>query len=870
MKLIAIDGNSLMFRAFYALPNMTSRDGTPTGALHGFLSMLLKLAEQRPDYLLVAFDLPVPTFRHEQYSEYKASRRETPQELRTQIPLVKELLKKMGVTVLECERYEADDILGTFSRKAMAEGVDSLLVTGDRDALQLITDSVHVLMTKKGITETVEYDKQTLFDEYGLEPGRMTDLKGLMGDNSDNLPGIKGVGEKTALKLLSKYGTLDAVLENAENEKGALREKLIAGKDSALMSRRLGTIDTAAPVDASLYDCRFDPSKLGAALGELSKLELRAVTKRVRELSGAIEGDAPASNEAVALPVETVAVRTEEELASAVSRLSGCALLAFEMRSDALLFAGANENLAEYSENDPLRCYSLTLGGTLLEPGFLPEEAAAALRPLLADSSIGKVVFDGKKLLHALKAIGTGLKNIEFDAMLADYLLNALHPARDLATLMGESGLSVLPAPAALLILRERMLQKLEENGMTRLFYGIEMPLELTLYDMEEAGFMIDRDVLTELGGGMKARISELEGEIHALAGEAFNILSTKQLGHILFEKLGLPAKKKTKTGYSTDSDVLEALAPFHPIVPLVTEYRFLTKLRSTFIDAMLEKIGPDGRIRTTLNQTVTATGRISSTEPNLQNIPVRTELGRQIRRAFIASPGNLLVGADYSQIELRVLAHSSGDPTFISAFVNGEDIHARTAAEVFGVSKDEVTREMRSSAKAVNFGIVYGISAFGLSEQLGISQKKAAEYIQKYLDRLPGVRDYMEKAKAGGREKGYAETLFGRRRELPELKSSNFNTRQFGERVAMNMPIQGTAADIIKAAMVEVHRRLSEGGFRAKLVLQIHDELIIDTPESEVDAVKRLLGECMTGVCSLAVPLVADVASGHSWFDTK
>lgn len=865
MKLTAIDGYSLMFRAYYALPNMTSRAGTPTGALHGFLSMLLKLVEMKPDYMLVAFDLPKKTFRHEQYPEYKAGRRETPPELIEQIPILRGILHDMGIAVIECERYEADDILGTFSRKAMAEGIDALLVTGDRDALQLITDKVHVLMTKKGITETIEYDEAALKREYGLEPARMVDLKGLMGDSSDNLPGIKGVGEKTALKLLEKYGDLETVLANAENEKGALREKLIAGADAARMSRRLGTIDTAAPVKESTEDCRFSPANLQKALPTLTKLELRAVAKRVRELSGTDENDPGPDAVPGELPaVRLTALHTPEELAEAVKSVSAKRFFAFDMTGTSVLFAGSETGEV------PAECFTLELGGTLLEPGFLPEDAAAALAPILSDPAVSKVVFDAKKLMRALSRFGVEIRNIEFDLMIADYLLHALHPAKDLATLVSECGFSAVPAPAALFAIRKSMDAELAEKGMTELFRGIELPLTAVLFDMEQTGFMIDREVLSELGASMAERIKTLAGEICELAGEDFNILSTKQLGHILFEKLGLPAKKKTKTGYSTDSDVLEALAPYHPIVPLVTEYRFLTKLKSTFIDAMLEKTGPDGRIHTTLNQTVTATGRISSTEPNLQNIPVRTELGRQIRRAFIASPGNILVGADYSQIELRVLAHMSGDATFISAFNSGEDIHARTAAEIFGVPKEEVTREMRSGAKAVNFGIVYGISAFGLSEQLGISPKKAADYIEKYLDRLPGVRDYMEKAKKDGRERGWAQTLFGRRRELPELKASNFNTRSFGERVAMNMPIQGTAADIIKSAMVRVHERLRAEGLSAKLVLQIHDELIIDTPLCEEERVKALLADCMTNVAKLSVPLAADVESGRSWFDTK
>lgn len=872
MKLIAIDGNSLMYRAYYALPNMTNRKGVPTGALHGFLSMLLKLIEMKPDYLLVAFDMPIKTFRHEQYDAYKAGRRETPPELIEQMKILRGILPQMGIRVIECERFEADDILGTFSRKAMKEGIDSLLVTGDRDALQLVNESVHVLMTKKGITETVEYDKSRLFEEYGLEPERMVDLKGLMGDSSDNLPGIKGIGEKTALKLLDKYGSLDSILDNAENEKGALREKLMSGRESAEMSRRLGTIDTNAPVDEDTKDCLFSAESLIGAAAELTDLELRSVLKRVRELSSSEGSDVPEllKTDARVDPArfDKSTILDASSLDAAVQRMSACSYFAFSNTETEVCFAGF-ENEASLNVGS-IVCYSLTLGGTLIDPGFDPDEVVTALKPVFENEGINKVVFDAKKLMGMLGGYGVELNALEFDAMIGDYLLNALHPAKDAYTLVSESGLAHIPIPAALMLLRERMLEKLKRFEMLPLYREIELPLVKTLFDMERTGFCIDKAILLELGADMEQRISMLTAGIYELAGESFNILSPKQLGQILFEKLGLPPKKKTKTGYSTDSDVLEALKPLHPIVEMVTEYRFLTKLKSTFIDAMLEKIGPDGRIHTTFNQTVTATGRISSTEPNLQNIPVRTELGRQIRRAFVASGENLLVGADYSQIELRVLAHISGDETFISAFNADEDIHTRTASEIFGVNKDEVTREMRSSAKAVNFGIVYGISAFGLAEQLGIGQKKAASYIEKYLERCTGVREYMHSAVENGKNTGYAVTLFGRRRELPELRSSNYNTRSFGERVAMNMPIQGTAADIIKAAMVSVHRRLRSEGFEAKLVLQIHDELIIDTPQSEVERVKALLEECMSGVIKLAVPLKAEVECGRSWFDTK
>ena len=869
MKLIAIDGNSLMHRAYYALPNMTNKAGTPTGALHGFLSMLLKLVDMRPDYLLVAFDMPIKTFRHEKYADYKAGRRETPDDLRTQFPLLQELLKKMGIAVIECERFEADDILGTFSRRAQKEGVDSLLVTGDRDALQLITDNVHVLMTKKGITETVEYDKGTLFAEYGLEPARMVDLKGLMGDNSDNLPGIKGVGEKTALKLLSKYGTMESVLENAENEKGALRQKLLDGAESARMSYELGTINTDAPVSESVEDCRFNPALLANGAAELTKLELRAVLKRVRELAGTQNQNAenmPEPNGKNSAEVRTAEfdlrdVKSDEELQACVDTLLQCTETAFDICEQSVTVAAIT------GEGTVL--FNASVGGDLFSAALLPEQVLCALKPVFESEKIKKTVFDAKSKRHILAPFGVALNGEIFDAMLADYLLNALHPAKTLDVLAEESGIGERGA-AALIVLKPKLEQMLERSGMTELYRNVELPLEHVLFDMESAGFMLDREVLCSLGETMAARSEELAKEIHELAGESFNILSPKQLSVVLFEKLSLPPRKKTKTGYSTDSEVLEGLKTMHPIVGKVLEYRFLTKLKSTFIDAMLQKIGSDGRIRTTLNQNVTATGRISSQEPNLQNIPVRTELGREIRRAFVASPGCVLVGADYSQIELRVLAHISGDEALIAAFNDGDDIHTRTAAEVFGVPKDEVTREMRSAAKAVNFGIVYGISEFSLAEDIGVSRYEARAYIDNYLNNYRGVKEYMHKVVADARENGYTETLYGRRRYIPELKSSNFNVRSGAERIALNTPIQGTAADLIKLAMIRVENALNEKYPDAQLLLQVHDELIVECPEGIAQEVAALVSREMENVASLSVPLTAEAKFGKSWYEAK
>ncbi|MBQ1817891.1 MAG: DNA polymerase I [Clostridia bacterium] len=888
-KLIAIDGNSLMFRAYYAIQTaMTSRDGLPTNALHGFTAMLLKLIAMRPDYMLAAFDMHGGTFRHATYPEYKAGRRETPEDLRPQIPALQELLRRMGVAVCECYKYEADDILGTVSRMAEEQGVETLIVTGDRDALQLVSDRTHVLLTKKGITETVEFDEAKLMEEHGLTPARMIDLKALMGDSSDNIPGIKGVGEKTAKALLQKYGDLEGVLTNAENEKGALKTKLMNGADSARMSYEIGTICRRAPIDLTLDDCAFDISRTEAALPLMAKLGLKSNAARLKAIADADKPGAAHAGANAPAPAEdaqdtaedapkleikqTVTVTDRDALASAASVIA----------SEKLVALHVDDDLTVLTEGGFY--YIIKTGGSLLEPGLDPDAVFAALAPALADPGVRKAVFDGKALMHLLQSHGAELRGLEFDLTVADYLLNALNPAKSLTSLAEAVGVAETGA-AAVMRLYRILERELEQKQMTVLYRGVELPLVRVLFDMEREGFAVDSDALRELGRGWGARIEELASYIHTLAGHSFNILSPRQLGTVLFDELGLPPQKKTKTGYSTDSDVLENLRPMNPIVDAVIEYRFLTKLRSTFIDAMLQKVGPDGRIRTTFNQNVTATGRISSAEPNLQNIPVRTPQGREIRKAFIASPGCTLVGADYSQIELRVLAHLSGDEALTSAFVSGGDIHARTASEVFGVPVEEVTKDMRSAAKAVNFGIVYGISEFGLANQLGVSRKTAGEYIKKYLARCTGVRDYMARSVSLGRERGYAVTLTGRRRDLPELKSGNFNTRSFGERVAMNMPVQGSAADLIKLAMVRVHDALEREGLRAKLVLQIHDELIIDCPECEKNKVAELLHKCMMGdpvagelkettaageMLRLNVPLVADVAEGRSWFDTK
>ena len=846
---IIIDGNSLMYRAFFALQTpMSSRDGTPTGALHGFLGMLLKLVEKKPSHLAVAFDVHGPTFRHQKYEAYKAGRRPTPDELRAQMPLLKDILRQMHIAVVECPSYEADDILGTLSRRGEQAGLDVLLVTGDRDALQLTTDHTHVLLTKKGITDTVEYDPQVLKEVYGLTPDHMKDLKALMGDSSDNIPGVPGVGEKTALKLLESYGDLNGVYAHKEEIKGKLGERVRENEDSARLSYWLGTITTAAPVETELNDCLFYAEKLSCARDTLEKLGLRSILSRLPD-----QPEQPA--QAVSVSCEVVELTTLDAVRQAAKAHAGAKKIALIVEPGfSFAYDGAT-------------AYQFLAGNTLFDEPVTRRELFEALC-LTPETQV--LTFDKKALLHAWQEDGVSPASVVFDAMIADYLLSSNHPIDSFAGLCFERLGSKVPAAGLLFPLEAQMMGELKEKGMLSLYSDVEMPLSDVLFSMETAGFALDRAVLQQLHEQFSRRQEELTGKIYDLAGERFNILSTKQLGAILFEKLGLPPQKKNKTGYSTDSDTLEALKDRHPIVPLITEYRFVAKVDATFVEGLLKAIASDGRVHTSFKQCVTATGRISSAEPNLQNIPVRTAEGREIRKAFVASPGNVLVGADYSQIELRLLAHMSGDENLIDAFNSGADIHRRTASEVFHTPFEEVTKEQRSAAKAVNFGIVYGISDFGLSQNLGIPVKTAAGYIKRYFERYPGVQAYLKACVSEAKEKGYAQTMYGRRRPMPELKSSSYNTRSFGERVAMNMPIQGSAADIIKIAMVHVDRALREAGLTGRLVLQIHDELIVDAPVQEAAAIQSLMQTCMENVAALKVKLLAEAATGKSWYDTK
>ncbi len=848
---IAIDGNSLMYRAFFALPDMLASDGTPTGALHGFFSMLFKLLERDPSHLLVAFDMHAPTFRHEFYTDYKAGRKPMPDALREQMTLLHQLLPDMGIRVCECERYEADDILGTIALACHGEGISALLVTGDRDALQLVSDHTHVLLTKRGITDTLEMTPALLMETYGLTPDRMRDLKALMGDNSDNIPGIPGIGEKTAQKLLAQYGSLENVLDHAGEIPGKLGEKLLANAESGRMSYRLGTICNTAPIGIAVSDCAFSVDRLSGGAALLSKLELRSILQRIPAPAAAVEAQTDHA--------ERRTLQNGEDIRLLVSDVKRSGRVGITLLPTVSFAA------------DGAVSYELSAGETLFDVGPSFQEVIHALLPCFADDRIACIAYDGKRLLHALDEAGVPDAMIADDVMLLDYLIHANRPSDGLSSLCQQMLHIDLPTAAHLFPLCDMLHARIAEMDMTNLYRDVELPLLRVLYDMEQLGFSVNPDVLRELGKQFSARAQQLQGEIYELAGESFNILSTKQLAEILYEKLHLPPWKKTKSGYSTDAESLETLSDKHPIIPYILEYRNVSKLNSTFVEGLLDKFGSrDGRIHSRFQQCVAATGRISSAEPNLQNIPVRTELGREIRRAFVASEGNILVDADYSQIELRVLAHLSGDEGMIASFCNEEDIHRRTASEVFHVSMQDVTGEQRSQAKAVNFGIVYGISDYGLARNLGIPVKQASGYIEQYLDRYPGIRRYMKESIESAKQLGYAQTLFRRRRPLPELKSANYNTRQFGERVAMNMPIQGTAADMIKLAMVRVRQSLADGGYRARLILQIHDELIVDCPPEESDAVAALIKDCMEHVVAMRVPIVADVRIGKSWFDTK
>ncbi len=842
MSLIVIDGNSLMHRAYYALPPMSNEKGEPTNAIFGFLGMLFTLIEDySPDHICVAFDRHEKTFRHIEYDQYKAGRRPTPDDLRPQFPLLRETLEKMGIRTVDCLGFEADDILGTLAKKASSTNMKSYLVTGDRDALQLVDDNTSIVFTKKGVKETEVFDKTHLFDVYGLDPVQITDLKGLMGDSSDNIPGVPGVGEKTALKLLHEYETVEGLYLNIDGVSSLkLRQKLIDNKDKAFFSKYLATIRTDAPLTIGLDDivfASFDPDGTKEALSRLS-------FKKYLERLGIGED----KNDTVKIEKEDIT--SADELEKLVNESLEKKIISILDMEDELILAvtGAKDN-------------SVIFSTSLFGDGFTRESVIGILKPALTDSSVLKIIHMSKDFMHSVVPMGVHIEGEIFDPSISSYVLNPSIKKYDPETLYGGNS-------AALMIgIREDHIRQIAENGLEKVFYDIESPLTETLYIMEENGFRINREALLKLGEQYSENIKVLQDQIFAAAGHEFNISSTRQLGQVLFEELGLPHGRKTKSGYSTDIEVLEGIEKHHPIVGQIIEFRQYSKLKNTYIDGLASSIDPeDGKIHTTFKQTAASTGRISSIEPNLQNIPVRQQT--EIRSLFLPSDdSHVLIAADYSQIELRVLASISQDSHMCDAFRNGEDIHTRTASEVFGVSKEEVTSQMRSAAKAVNFGIVYGISDFGLAKNIGISRKQAGEYISRYLEEFSGVAGYMKDIVEKAREDGFVRTLTGRIRYIPELKSSNYNIRQMGERIAMNTPIQGTAADIIKVAMVNVEKKLEANQLKSKLIMQVHDELIIDALKSESEQVKDILRECMVTDEFLSdVPLLLHVSEGDNW----
>ena len=881
MKLMVIDGNSIINRAFYGVRPLTTREGLHTNAVYGFVTTLQKLLdEESPEALCVTFDRREPTFRHLSYEGYKAQRKGMPEELAQQLPVLKEVLDAMDIPRYELAGYEADDLIGTISRKCEAAGWACVVVTGDKDSLQLITDKtkVKLVSTRMGQTTTKDMTEDAFREAYGFDPIHIIDLKALMGDASDNIPGVSGVGEKTAMALIQRYQTVDAIYEAMPEVEArpAVIKRLAEGEDSARMSYRLATIVTDAPLD-------FDPE---ANRRRPAKPELRDIFLRL-EFAKLIEKMGLDSREAPPPGAEEAVVGTCES----------------EIVTD---WARAEALLGFFRQRDHVACLVLPdLQGVCVEWGddqaggraavFLPtrlENYNGFLRAFFAPG-IKKVSHEVKDLTRTLLAEGLPAEDIVFDVALAGYLLDATAGRYDLErlamswlgtavpkaktyldpeafTAMGESSeaLGAWMSHTALIgALYGRMLPKLRERQVEALYFDVEHPLCRVLAEMELAGFQVDAGMLRSFGETLTAAIETLEQRIYSYAGQ-FNINSPKQLGEVLFERLGLPSYKKTKTGYSTSAEVLEKLRGAHPIVGEVLEYRQYAKLKSTYVDGLLKVISPDGRVRTSFQMTVTATGRLSSTEPNLQNIPTRTELGSELRRMFVAGPGQILVDADYSQIELRLLAHISGDQAMVDAFRSGEDFHTVTAAHVFSVPVEEVTPAMRRAAKAVNFGIVYGISPFSLSQDLGVTVAEAKAYMDAYFHRFPGVKAYMDQVVERARADGYVETPMHRRRALPEIKSSNHNMRSFGERVALNMPIQGAAADIIKLAMVRVHRQLKEAALEARLIMQVHDELIVECPEAEADRVKALLVREMEGAWPLSVPLIAEAHSGKSWLE--
>lgn len=865
-RLLIIDGNSILNRAYYGIRMLNAPDGTPTNAVYGFLNILFKqIDEINPDGICVAFDVKEKTFRHKRYKLYKAQRKPAPEDFLVQLPIMKEVLGAMNIACLENPGYEADDIIGTVSRICQENGTECHILTGDKDDLQLASESVKInlVITKMGSTTTTVYDDKAVYEKYRVTPAEFIDVKGLMGDTSDNIPGVAGIGEKTAFSLIEKYKSIDYIYENIDaiEVTNSVRAKLIDGKESAYLSRELATIDRHVPGDYDIdsYKIREYDESLG---GIFSRLNFRQFMSKLKIAD-----------------VKTEKIRCDKT----------CSL------ADEKILHGMDGENVIYRLNTEKRYLAVCRGGEYYLIENIGNEAIKAF----FEGDCAKIGYNIKDDIIALHEIGIGFNNIAFDVMIGAYIINPVRSGYDLEGITLEIAGVTLEEKAeeqsgqltmdfgetdrpdkaetaanelfAIEQLWDKLKEKIKENNQEKLCYEIEMPLIEVLAHMQIEGVLVDKDALMNFGEGLTQKISDLTDSIYKYAGREFNINSPKQLGEVLFVDLGLPHGKKTRSGYSTGADILEKLKDIHPIVSDILSYRQVAKLKSTYVDGLLSVINPKtGRIHSNFNQTVTATGRISSTEPNLQNIPVRTPLGRQMRKMFIASEGREFVDADYSQIELRVLSHISDDENMQNAFLKNIDVHTQTASQVFKVPIDEVTPEMRTRAKAVNFGIVYGISDFSLSQDLKISFKDAKGYIEGYFENYPNIKKYLDGVIVSGREKGYVSTIFERRRYMPELRASNYTTRSFGERVAMNAPIQGSAADIIKIAMVNVFRALRDNGLSSKLILQIHDELIVETHPDEIEKVSEIVRREMEGAAKLSVPLAVDLNTGKSWYDTK
>ena len=881
-KIVIIDGNSLINRAYYAVQRpMITREGIYTQGIYGFINMLNKIeGDDEPEYLTVAFDLKAPTFRHLEYEEYKAGRKAMPPELVMQMPLVKDVLSAMNIKILEMEGYEADDIIGTVAKAAEEQGIEPLIITGDKDALQLVTEKTKVIITKRGITDFEIYDPGKMEERYGLTPSQFIDLKGLMGDSSDNIPGIPGVGEKTGIKLLEQFGSIENLLTHTEDISSAkLRLKVEENAQLAVMSKRLATINTNVPIEFSMDELTLEEPDYESLIEIYTKLEFNSFLKKLKVPAKA------ETSQFTEMDVTKEILENREEVSEKLAKLRGEIYLK--------VFGNMSHTELPYIEGvflmDDASAY-------YIDAVKIPPENIAEILNKFDFHLIGHEIKDD---IYCLMSRGLENFNILFDTAIAEYVLEPgkssyslknivlekLHCDIDTAQDISEGGQldffndnrkeqldSGVKLGSAVKALKEGQLARLEKEGLLKVFEEAELPLIEVMASMEREGVKVNGRFLEEFGADLKSRISQLEEEIYSQAGCEFNINSPLQLGNVLFETLGLPPLgKKTKRGYSTSADVLEKIKDKHPIVNSVLVYRNLTKLNSTYVEGMKPLICQDGKIRAHFQQTVTATGRISCTEPNLQNIPIRQELGRTLRKAFTADDEeHVLIGADYSQIELRVLAHLSGDDDLIKAFNNGEDIHRATASRVLGVPFDKVTPQERSRAKAVNFGVIYGMSGFGLSEELNISRKEAEKYIQEYFLKHGKVKEYMDRQISMCREKGYSETILGRKRPIHEINATSYMIRQLGERLAMNSPIQGSAADIIKLAMIKVYRKLKESFPDTKLLLQVHDELILCAPKKDKEAVKALLKENMEDAISLSVKLVADVNEGYSWYDLK